>query len=193
MKLIGLTGGIGSGKSTVAKMFEALGVPVYNSDIEAKLLMGSSKKIKNAIIELFGNEAYLENTLNRDFIANKVFKDKSMLNQLNAIVHPAVKEHFEAWVKNQKYPYVIQEAAIIFENGIQDRFDAVVLVTAPKEMRLERVMARDNVDENNVLSRMDNQWSEADKMALATYVIKNVDLDETKRKVREIHQIFLKE
>ncbi|MGY8915311.1 MAG: dephospho-CoA kinase, partial [Flavobacteriales bacterium] len=101
--------------------------------------------------------------------------------------------HFESWFKRQDYPYVIQEAAIIFENGLQDRYDAVVLVTAPKETRLERVMARDKVDEHHVLSRMDNQWEEADKMALATYVIKNINLEETKRKVRELHQIFLKE
>ncbi|MFT4832113.1 MAG: dephospho-CoA kinase, partial [Psychroserpens sp.] len=121
MRLIGLTGGIGSGKSTVAKMFATLGVPVYNSDTEAKVLMGSSMKIKQAIIELFGNEAYLDNVLNRDFIAKKVFSDKEVLNQLNAIVHPAVKEHFESWVKKQDYPYIIQEAAIIFENGMQDR------------------------------------------------------------------------
>lgn len=193
MRLIGLTGGIGSGKSTVAKMFAALGVPVYNSDAEAKLLMGNSKKVKKAIIELFGDEAYLEGVLNRDFIAKKVFSDKELLKQLNAIVHPAVKDHFESWVEKQKYPYVIQEAAIIFENGLQDRYDAVVLVAAPKETRLQRVMERDNVDEHQVLSRMANQWDEADKMALATYVIKNINLEETKRKVREIHQIFLKE
>ncbi len=192
MKLIGLTGGIGSGKSTVAKMFVSLGVPVYNSDAEAKLLMGNSKIIKKAIVELFGNEAYLEGDLNREFIAKKVFSDKEALSQLNAIVHPAVREHFEAWVRKQDYSYVIQEAAIIFENNIQDKYDAVVLVAAPKETRLARVMARDKVDEHHVLSRMDNQWDEADKKALATYVIENINLEETKRKVQELHQIFLK-
>ncbi len=193
MKLIGLTGGIGSGKSTVAKMFEALGVPVYNSDTEAKLLMVSSKKIKNAIIALFGEEAYQDGHLNRDLIAEKVFTNKNLLTQLNAIVHPAVKEHFQSWVKKQDHPYVVQEAAIIFENGIQDRYDATVLVTAPKDMRIKRVVSRDNVKEQDVLSRMDNQWAEADKMVLATYVIHNIDLEETKRKVQEIHQVFLKE
>ncbi len=192
MRLIGLTGGIGSGKSTVAKMFAALGVPVYNSDAEAKLLMGNSKKIKKAIVELLGNEAYLDEALNREFIANKVFADRKVLNQLNAIVHPAVREHFESWVRKQDYPYVIQEAAIIFENEMQDKYDATVLVAAPKETRLSRVMARDNVDEHHVLSRMDNQWDEADKKALATYVIENINLEETKRKVQELHQIFLK-
>jgi dephospho-CoA kinase len=192
MRLIGLTGGIGSGKSTVAKMFAALGVPVYNSDAEAKLLMGNSKIIKKAIVELFGNEAYLEGDLNREFIAKKVFSDKEALSQLNALVHPAVREHFEAWVRKQDYPYVIQEAAIIFENNIQDKYDAVVLVAAPKKIRLARVMARDKVDEHHVLSRMDNQWDEADKKALATYVIENINLEETMRKVQELHQIFLK-
>ncbi|MEB8329346.1 dephospho-CoA kinase [Flavobacteriaceae bacterium KMM 6897] len=193
MRLIGLTGGIGSGKSTVARMFAALGVPVYNSDTEAKLLMGSSMKIKKAIIELFGKEAYLEDDLNRDFIAKKVFSDKEVLNELNAIVHPAVKKHFESWVKKQDYPYIIQEAAIIFEKGMRDRYDAVVLVTAPRDTRLKRVMERDKSEKQQVLSRMDNQWNEADKMALATYVINNIELEETKKKVQEIHQIFLKE
>ncbi|MEB8345683.1 dephospho-CoA kinase [Flavobacteriaceae bacterium KMM 6898] len=193
MRLIGLTGGIGSGKSTVARMFAALGVPVYNSDTEAKLLMGSSMKIKKAIIELFGKEAYLEDDLNRDFIAKKVFSNKEVLNELNAIVHPAVKKHFESWVKKQDYPYIIQEAAIIFEKGMQDRYDAVVLVTAPGDTRLKRVMERDKSEKQQVLSRMDNQWNEADKMALATYVINNIELEETKKKVQEIHQIFLKE
>lgn len=193
MRLIGLTGGIGSGKSTVAKMFAALGVPVYNSDTEAKLLMGNSKEVKKAIVELFGKEAYLKGVLNKDFIAKKVFSDKELLKQLNAIVHPAVREHFESWVRKQDYPYVIQEAAIIFENGLQDKYDSVILVAAPKKTRLKRVMERDNVQEHQVLSRMDNQWDEADKMVLATYVIKNISLEETKRKVHEIHQIFLKE
>lgn len=193
MKLIGLTGGIGSGKSTVAEMFATLGVPVYNSDAEAKLLMTNSNQLKKAIVDLFGNEAYIEGILNRDFISKKVFSDKGLLNQLNAIVHPAVREHFESWVQKQDYPYVIQEAAIIFENGFQDRYDAIVLVTAPKETRLKRVLARDNVSEKQVLSRMDNQWDEDDKMALATYTIKNIDLEETKGKVQEIHQLFLKE
>ncbi|MFT4831933.1 MAG: dephospho-CoA kinase, partial [Psychroserpens sp.] len=125
--------------------------------------------------------------------AKKVFSDKEVLNQLNAIVHPAVKEHFESWVKKQDYPYIIQEAAIIFENGMQDRYDAVVLVTAPKDTRLARVMERDKSEKQQVLSRMDNQWDEVHKMALATYVINNIDLEETKKKVQEIHQIFLKE
>ncbi|MEJ1222150.1 dephospho-CoA kinase [Sediminicola sp. 1XM1-17] len=193
MKLIGLTGGIGSGKSTVAKMFEAMGVPVYNSDKEAKLLMNTSENIKDGIISIFGGEAYQKGILNREYIAKKVFTDKNLLSQLNAIVHPAVKEHFHSWVKDQDHPYVVQEAAIIFENGMQDRYDATVLVTAPKEVRINRVMARDKVEEQDVLSRMDNQWDEAAKMALATYVIHNIDLEDTKRKVQEIHQVFLKE
>ncbi|MEB8389529.1 dephospho-CoA kinase, partial [Rhodobacteraceae bacterium KMM 6894] len=108
------------------------------------------------------------------FIAKKVFSNKEVLNELNAIVHPAVKKHFESWVKKQDYPYIIQEAAIIFEKGMQDRYDAVVLVTAPGDTRLKRVMERDKSEKQQVLSRMDNQWNEADKMALATYVINNI-------------------
>ena len=123
MMIVGLTGGIGSGKSTVAKMFMELGVPVYDSDAEAKKLMATSPEVKSKIIELLGNEAYSNDVLNRSYIANKVFKDPILLEKLNGIVHPAVREHFLKWVKRKETPYVIQETALIFENDAHDKYD----------------------------------------------------------------------
>ena len=144
MMIVGLTGGIGSGKTTVSGMFEALGVPVYNSDREAKQLMRSSKKLKNKIKDLLGEEAYLNEELNKPFIADAIFNDSQLLKKLNALVHPAVGEHFAQWTKEQSASYVIQETAIIFENDSEDRYDTIILVTAPMEMRLERLLQRDN-------------------------------------------------
>lgn len=187
MKIVGLTGGIGSGKSTVAQMFMDLGVPVYDSDVEAKKLMHSSKKLKEEIINLLGEDAYQEDTLNRSFIAQKVFKDPELLEQLNGIVHPAVRKHFLAWADIQKAPYVIQETALIFENGSQDQYDFVVLVTAPLNTRLQRVVERDGISEQQVLDRMGNQMDDAQKVELAQFCIVNTDLETTKNKVGELH------
>lgn len=191
MKIVGLTGGIGSGKSTVAKMFRELGVPVYDSDEEAKKLMVSSTEVKEAIIELLGNEAYKDDVLDRAFIAGKVFKDPELLQQLNAIVHPAVRAHFLKWVQKKAVPYVIQETALIFENGVQDKYDYTLLITSPKEIRLQRVMDRDEVGEQQVLERMKNQIADDKKMALADFFIENIDLETTKKKVNDLHAELL--
>ena len=141
--IVGLTGGIGSGKSTVGAMFQKLGVPIYNSDLEAKNLMSRSKKIKRDIEVLLGKESYLDGQLNKEYIAKIVFKDSKLLQGLNNIVHPAVRSHFKMWCKRQNVPYVIQEAAIIFENGTNEFYDKIILVTAPKDIRIQRVVARD--------------------------------------------------
>ena len=125
-KILGLTGGIGSGKTSVAKMFTAMGVPVYNADYEAKVLMQSSEKVKSKIIELFGEKAYLKNGLNRSYIAQNVFKDKEKLNALNAIVHPEVAAHFNTWMSLQSHPYVVKEVAILFEIDAQNQFDFIL-------------------------------------------------------------------
>ncbi|WP_036385409.1 dephospho-CoA kinase [Muricauda sp. MAR_2010_75] len=191
MKIVGLTGGIGSGKSTVAKMFRELGVPVYDSDEEAKKLMVSSKKVKKAIIELLGKGAYKDAVLDRAFIAGKVFKDPELLQQLNAIVHPAVRAHFLKWVQKKAVPYVIQETALIFENGVQDKYDYTLLITSPKEIRLQRVMDRDGVSEQQVLERMKNQIEDDEKMHLADFFIENVDLETTRQKVKDLHAKLL--
>ena len=187
MMLVGLTGGIGSGKSTVAQMFRELGVPVYDSDFEAKKMMAISKKLRKAIKELLGDEAYQGESLNRKFIAEKVFKAPELLKKLNSIVHPAVKEHFLQWVSEQSTPYVVQETALIFENGSQNQYDYVVLVTAPLDVRLKRVMDRDKVAEQAVLDRMKNQLDDNQKIDLSHFCIENLDMETTKEKVKQLH------
>ncbi len=189
--LVGLTGGIGSGKSTVAQMFRDLGVPVYDSDKEAKSLMVNSPKLKSAIIDLLGDNAYTGKTLNRSYIAELVFKDTGLLQKLNKIVHPAVRQHFLKWASEQSAPYVIQETALIFENGAQDNYSATILVTAPLEMRLKRVMERDGVAKQVVLERMKNQMDDNQKIDLAQFCIENIDLEATKEKVRGLHAKLL--
>ncbi|MBU2996039.1 dephospho-CoA kinase [Cellulophaga baltica] len=190
--IVGLTGGIGSGKSTVAKMFAALNVPVYNSDREAKYLMVNSKPLRKEIQALLGKEAYIKKKLNRKYIASKVFANPELLAKLNAIVHPAVREHFLAWVLKQNTPYVLQETAVIFENMSQDNYDAIVLVTAPEFTRIERVISRDEMTEEKVRERINNQMSDSETTKLSDYVIVNLDLKETSEKVKEIHKQLLK-
>ena len=189
--IVGLTGGIGSGKTTVAKFFVELGVPVYNSDKEAKKLMKSSKKVKKAIIELLGENAYEGKRLNKIYISDKIFKNKSLLTELNSIVHPAVRKHFLRWTKRQDSPYVIQETAIIFENSGQDFYDKIILVTAPEEERIQRVMARSGISKNAILARLKNQWLDIKKEPLSDYVIVNLKLTKTKIKVEEVHNAIL--
>ncbi|MBD0849148.1 dephospho-CoA kinase [Maribacter arenosus] len=191
MMIVALTGNIGSGKSTVAKMFKKLSVPVYNSDKEAKKLMQSSKKVRTAIMALLGDEAYVDKKLNRKYIAQKVFENKELLGRLNGIVHPVVRKDFLKWTKKQKSPYVIQESAIIFENGLQDFYDKIVLITAPKEIRVKRVMERDQVSQPEILARMGSQWDDERKKDLSDFVIDNISLKETRLKVQEVHKHLL--
>ncbi len=188
MRIIGLTGGIGSGKTTVAKLFKELGVPVYNSDLRAKKLMKNSKEIRTAVMNLLGKDSYVLERLNKKYIADKVFSNKQLLQKLNAIVHPAVRKDFIGWVKKKKTPYVIQEAAILFENNSYKNFDEVILIKAPIEIRLERIIARDNGSKEEILARMQNQWDDSKKIPLSDYIIENVDLDQTKLQVEQIHR-----
>ena len=192
MKIIGLTGGIGSGKTTVAKLFEELGVPVYNSDLKAKKLMQNSKELRTAVIDLLGKESYVLQKLNKKYIADKIFDDKELLQKLNAIVHPAVRQDFIKWAKRKIAPYVIQEAAILFENNSYKTFDKIILVKAPKEVRLQRVLTRDAISEKEILTRMENQWDDSKKIPLADYVIENTDLERTKIQVEKIHHELTK-
>ncbi|WP_019669472.1 dephospho-CoA kinase [Eudoraea adriatica] len=192
MKIIGLTGGIGSGKTTVAKLFEELGVPVYNSDLKAKKLMQNSKKLRTAVIDLLGKESYVLQKLNKKYIADKIFDDKELLQKLNAIVHPAVRQDFIKWAKRKSAPYVIQEAAILFENNSYKTFDKIILVKAPKEVRVQRVLTRDAISEKEILTRMENQWDDSKKIPLADYVIENTDLEKTKIQVEKIHHELTK-
>lgn len=191
-KILGLTGGIGSGKTTVAALFQALGVPVYNADDEAKKLMNQSSKVRTQLIELFGANAYSDGLLNRSYIAQLVFKDKEKLNTLNQVVHPEVAAHYEAWLSKQTHPYVLKEVAILFELGAEDQFDFILTVTAPKQIRLERVMQRDNKSADEVLSIMNNQWEEDRKIQKSDFVLHNIDALQTEIEVEKINKEILK-
>lgn len=189
--LVGLTGGIGSGKTTIANFFKELGVPIYIADTEAKALMNRSKVIKSKLIALFGDNAYQNGKLNRDFLSKQIFNNKDLLQKMNAIVHPKVASHFKRWVKKQEAPYVISEAAILFENGSYKKYDYIITVTAPEEVRLKRVMSRDSASKEKVKSVMNNQWKDEEKIKLSDYVIQNINLEEAKAQVLQIHQNLL--
>lgn len=193
MKIVGLTGGIGSGKTTIAHFFKDLGIPVYVADVEAKRLMNSDSELIKKMKMLFGNEAYTkEHQLNRKYIADIVFTDKEKLSQLNAIVHPIVNQDFNTWIATHLAPYVIKEAAILFENGGYKQCDYTILVTAPRNLRIERVMRRDKATQTEVVSRINMQWSDAKKATLADVVLNNIDLDRTKREVQYIHKHLIR-
>lgn len=192
MIIVGLTGGIGSGKTTVAKQFSELGIPVYIADEEAKSLMRRSKVIKRKLIKLFGDEAYIDNELNKPFLANIIFNDKSFLQKMNAIVHPKVARHFEKWVLKQDAPYVIKEVAILFENGGHKACDFVITVTAPTETRIKRLLKRDKTSKEKIEAIMKNQWTDEQKIKHSNFVIENIELENTKNQVIKIHKEILK-
>ncbi len=189
---VGLTGGIGSGKTTVANYFIELGVPVYFADYEAKKLMNSSADIKNKLILEFGEKTYQNGELNRKYLASIVFNDTNKLNIINGIVHPAVANHFAKWIKKQKSNYIIQENAILFENTTSSIFDYIIIVTSSIEVRIERILKRDSNSKNDILSRMKNQWDDVKKIGLSDFVIHNIDLADTKKQVGQIHKKLLK-
>jgi dephospho-CoA kinase len=190
--VIGLTGGIGSGKTTIGKWFESKGIPVYIADKEAKALMNRSKVIKRKLIALFGESAYINGKLNRDYIASKIFNDKSLLTKMNAIVHPKVASHFKHWLKKQDAPYVVKEAAIIFENNLEHQYDYIITVVADKELRIKRVINRDKVTKSKVESIMDNQLSDKEKIEKSNFVIENNNLEDAKKQAQKIHEFLVK-
>lgn len=173
MLRIGITGGIGSGKSTVAHVFEVLGVPVYYADREAKKMMNEDEELKYQIVHEFGELAYENGVLNRKHLASVVFTNKEKLSVLNSIVHPATIRHGQQWMQQQSTPYAIKEAALIFESGTQEHLDYIIGVSAPLHLRIHRAMQRDNVTREEVQRRMQNQVSEEIKMRLCDFVIKN--------------------
>jgi dephospho-CoA kinase len=188
MMRVGLTGGIGSGKTLVSGMFVALGIPVYNADTEAKKLLYSSGKIREAIVALLGKEAYKNAEPDRGFIAEKVFGNEILLGELNKIVHPELRHNFENWVaKGHNAPYVVQEAAILFESGGYKEFDRMILVCAPKELRIGRIMERDGCSREAAEARMAHQWTDEEKLPLADFVIENLERDTTREAVTRIH------
>jgi dephospho-CoA kinase len=172
---IGLTGGIGSGKSTVARIFYTLGIPVFNSDLEAKKLYTSDDILREKLISAFGADIYLANgDINKAFLIYTIFPDEKKLKLLNSIVHPRVKISFEKWLKNHEHkPCVIKEAAILFESGAYRQVDKIMVVTAPLELRIKRVMDRDGVDKESVLLRINRQYPEERLISMAHHTIDN--------------------
>jgi dephospho-CoA kinase len=194
MKIIGLTGGIGSGKSTIGKWFLEKGIPVYDSDKEAKDLMNNSQTLKEQITELLGPEAYIINIYNRPYVAQLVFQNKDLLSQLNAIVHPAVFEHFHNWIKQQNSPFIVKEAAILFESGSYKDCDYILSVVADESIRLKRVMARDEVTEQQVKDRIANQWTDEQRIEHSNFVIENnKNLEVLREEFEDVYKKLLKE
>jgi len=191
MIVVGLTGGIGSGKSTITKCFESYGIPVYIADKEAKALMKRSKVIKRKLVQLFGIDAYKDGDINRAYLASKIFSNKQLLTSMNAIVHPKVASHFKRWLKKQDAPYIIKEAAIIFENNLENQYDYIITVVADKELRIKRVMKRDDTARDKVESIIANQLPDTDKIEKSNFVITNNDLDFAKQQTSEIHHQIL--
>ena len=189
---VGLTGGIGSGKTTVANFFSELGIPVYNADFEAKRIMNSSALVKKKLIKAFGKEAFIKGKLNAPFLASIVFSDKSKLDIINNIIHPEVGKDFLSWVKKQEAPYVIEESAILFENDLIGHFDYIITVTAPVEVRINRIIKRDQSSKEEILLRMSSQWDDKKKIELSDYIIHNIELNDTKRQVQKLHKKLLK-
>ena len=189
-KIIGLTGGIGSGKTMIAKYIKSLGIPVYIADDEARELMTTDKVIK-VISSAFGKEVLDNGSLNREKLAQLVFNNPEKLQKLNSIVHPEVKKHFDTWVENHKnYPFVVKEAAILFETESNKYCDAVITITSPLETRLQRVMLRDKSDRESVLKRIQNQWTDEQRIAKSDYVIQNLSIEATKKQVDEIIKLL---
>lgn len=189
---VGITGGIGVGKSTVCRIFEVLGIPVYDADYWAKSLITNDPVLKQQIIELFGGEAYLaDGTYNRAYVASQVFSDKNKLTALNACVHPAVARHGAEWHQAQierGCPYTLKEAALMIESGSYRQLDCLIVVTAPELLRIQRVMQRDGVDEKTVRARIASQMPEGEKIKFADFVIQNDEKHALVPQVWEIHQ-----
>ena len=188
MYKVGITGGIGSGKSTVCRMLVERGIALYDADSRAKELMSTSEALRKALIENFGAETFTAEGLNRAYLAERVFNDKEQLHLLNSLVHPAVIADFEAWAEGQEGHYVLFESAILFEAGLESRVDAVVAVMAPEALRVERVMARDGHSAEQVMARIKNQMSDDERSDRAKYSIVNVDIEELEEDVEQLHR-----
>lgn len=193
MKVVGLTGGIGSGKTTVSNMFKDLGIPVYIADVEAKELMNTSKVIKRKLIELFGPKAYINNELNRTYIASKIFNNNAYLDKMNAIIHPKVAMHFKKWLQKQTSKYVIKESAIIFEHNMQSQYDYIITVIANKEERINRILRRDNTSKDKILAIMEHQLNDDEKIKISDFIIVNDNLEHTKEQILNTHNSILQD
>ena len=187
---VGLTGGIGSGKSTVAKIFEVLGVPVYYADEAARRLMNENEELKAAIRKNFGEASYTNGELDRKFLASVVFSNKEKLELLNSLTHPATISDAEQWIKTQTSPYIIKEAALLFESGAAENLDKVIGVFAPRAIRVKRVMDRDNIPEAEVMKRINRQMDEEAKMKLCDFIITNDEHQLVIPQVLGLHEKF---
>ena len=190
---VGLTGGIGSGKTTIANLFALhFSIPIYIADTKAKELVANNKQLQQEIVTLLGEEAFVEGRYNTSFVAQEVFSNKEKLDKLNAIIHPYVQQDFLQWKQSQQAPYVIKEAAILFESGSYRDCDFIIMVTAPLEERIKRVMLRDKIDRETVEKRIKNQWNDEKKIELSTFVIENREIDKNFDKIEIIHSKIVK-
>ncbi|MCT4636523.1 MAG: dephospho-CoA kinase [Bacteroidales bacterium] len=194
MIIAGLTGGIGSGKSTIADIFANLGAPVYNADFYAKWLLNNSEELKDKLTKAFGNDIYNNNQINRKHFASIIFSDKEKLALSNSIIHPVVFNHFNKWVESQPNgtKYVIKESAILYESGADKLTDVSITVVADKATRIERVCKRDNVSEELVIDRINNQMTDEERINLADMVIDNNNNKMIVNQVLEIHKQLIK-
>jgi len=189
---IGITGGIGAGKSTVARVFQLLGIPVYDADSRAKWLMNHQTDLRKQIITIFGSEAYQNDVLNRELLARVAFQRPDLLQQLNALVHPAVQQDYGRWNREQTSSYTLKEAALLFETGSWKLLDGVILVTAPEAVRTQRVLRRDaHRTATDVANIIDKQWPDAEKEALAKWIIRNDETELVIPQVLAIHSQIL--
>lgn len=189
-KSIGLTGGIGSGKTTIANYLASLGIPVYIADDAGKKVMQQQEIIK-AIQQRFGSDIVEENQLNRARLAAIVFNNPDQLKELNAIVHPAVREDYKKWLEEHTdAPFLVYESAILFESGSYKNFDYVITITAPLEVRVSRVLQRDNIEREQVMKRINAQWSDEQRVSKSDFVIENIDIDLAKEEINKILKIL---
>jgi dephospho-CoA kinase len=190
MLKIGLTGGIGSGKTIVAHLFEIIGIPVYYADNRTKLLMNTKPELREAIIKNFGERSYINNELNRSYLASVVFNDRQKLDLLNSITHPATINDAEEWMHRQHTPYAVKEAALLFESGAAEKLDYIIGVYAPQHIRVKRVMARDNLTTEEVMKRISKQLDEEMKMKLCDFVVTNNEQVQVIPQVLELDKKF---
>ncbi len=192
MLKIGITGGIGSGKTFVAQIFEKLHISVYFSDKEARRLMNENSEIQEKLLKLLGKESYdMEGHLNKKYLADRIFRDKDLIQKVNSIVHPVVRQDFNQWAEEQESKYVLQESAILFEIGADKLVDKMIIVTAPVELRIRRVMQRDQISKEAVLQRMKNQWKQDKKQKLADFIIRNTEEEMLMPQIIKLHNYLL--
>ena len=193
MFIVGLTGGIGSGKTTVSEVFKNLGISVYNSDFEAKKIMNTDEDLINKLKMIFGFDIYdSDNQLNRKKLADLIFNNKNKLNTVNRIVHPAVKKHFQNWINKQNSPYIIKETAILFESGIYKEVDKIITVVSPLNTRINRIKKRDNLSEKEIKERINNQTDDEYKIKNSDFIITNNNISLILPQILSIHKKLLK-